>query len=168
MSDLETRDLVLQPITAEAFQPFGRLLEPMEDGTPLTAGEAMLDLSQGKPRFYVMRLGERPSLVRRITRHRRVTQCLASVGGKPWSIVVAPPLALDDPAAEPRLEDIRGFAVPGDVAIMLARGTWHAGPFFDGPELSFFNLELADTNEVDHHNSHLDRRFGVMLRLVAP
>jgi hypothetical protein len=27
--------------------------------------------------------------------------------------------------------------------------------------MDFFNLELADTNEVDHHTVALDREFGV-------
>lgn len=161
-------DLPLEPITREAFAPFGDLIEATEDGVPFGPQDARLDLAGGTPRFYIMRLHAKPALVRRITRHRGVTQCLASVGGRPWFIAVAPPLGLDDPAAEPAPDGIRGFLVPGDVAVMLHKGTWHAGPFFEGGELSFFNLELSDTNEVDHHNSHLDRRHGLVLKLVPP
>jgi hypothetical protein len=51
--------------------------------------------------------------------------------------------------------------VPGHVATKLHRGTWHAGPFFDTEdEIRFVNLELSDTNEVDHQNSNLVKRFG--------
>ncbi|WP_448564609.1 hypothetical protein [Trichothermofontia sp.] len=32
----------------------------------------------------------------------------------------------------------------------LAIGTWHAGPYFDHDWVDFYNLELSDTNEVDH------------------
>ncbi|MFT4267233.1 MAG: ureidoglycolate lyase [Xenophilus sp.] len=162
-----TQDLPIRPLSAEAFAPFGAVLAATEDGTPLTAAEALLDLSCGTPRFYVMRLhAKNERTVRRITRHRRVTQVLAAVGGRPWLIAVAPPLDVDAAEARPRLEDIRAFRVPGDVALLLARGTWHAGPLFDEAEAAFFNLELADTNVTDHHSCHLVERYGTALRLI--
>jgi ureidoglycolate hydrolase len=164
---LQERALPARPISAEAFAPFGDFIPQTEDGVPFGAADAKLDLSQGTPRFYVMRLDERPMTFTRITRHIKVTQCLAAVGGKPWLIAVAPPLDNDKPDAEPALESIRAFVVPGDAAIMLHKGTWHAGPFFEGKELGFFNLELADTNVTDHQNSYLDRRFGVALKLTT-
>ena len=155
-------DLPVQPLTPEAFAPFGTVMAALDDGVPFGPGDAPLDLSQGIPRFYVMRLETRGRTVRAITRHRRVTQALASVGGQPWLLAVAPPLHLDDPDAEPAWADIRAFRIPGGVAVMLSRGTWHAGPLFDNPEAAFFNLELADTNVTDHHTS----RLPVALRLV--
>ena len=62
---------------------------------------------------------------------------------------------------------ITAFSVPGRVAVCLHRSTWHAGPFFDAPTQDFFNLELADTNQVDHHNCLLDQRFGLRFRFAA-
>jgi ureidoglycolate lyase len=161
-------DVIVHPIrvhrlTAEAFAPFGQVIAPIDDGVLFGPDDAQLELSRGTPRFYIMRLPHKGMRVRQITRHRQVTQCLAAVGGKPWFIAVAPPLRLDDPEAQPALEDIKAFEVPGAVAIKLHRGSWHAGPFFRDAEISFFNLELADTNEVDHHNCHLDRRYGTVL-----
>lgn len=75
-------------------------------------------------------------------------------------------LAPDDPAGEPDPAAIKAFRVPGTAAIELHRSTWHAGPFFDDPTMDFFNLELADTNQVDHHNCMLDQRFGVVMRFA--
>jgi hypothetical protein len=49
----------------------------------------------------------------------------------------------------------------------MHRGTWHAGPFFEDDEINFINLELSDTNEVDHQNSYLDKRFGFSLRFAV-
>ena len=155
-------------IRREAFAPFGEVIEACEDGTLFGPQDARLDLSGGIPRFYIMRLPRRGLIFRQITRHRRVTQCLASVGGKPWFLAVAPPKDLDDPEAEPRHEDIRGFLVPGNVAVKLHKGTWHAGPFFEDAEMSFFNLELSDTNEVDHHSSYLEKRFGAPFCFTLP
>lgn len=160
-------DLPAQPITAEAFAPFGTLIPPAEDGKPFGPDEARLELSRGTPRFYVMRLHRRPHEFGHITRHLAVTQCLASVGGAPWLLAVAPPAEPDNPLAEPDPQAIRAFRIPGDVAVALHRATWHAGPFFDAPVQDFFNLELADTNQVDHHNCQLAQRFGLRYRFVA-
>ena len=159
-------DLPVHPITAPDFAPFGTLIEPCEDGKLFGPDEAQLVLDRGTPRFYIMRLHRRPPGFRQITRHLHVTQCLASVGGGDWLIAVAPPLDADDPAGEPDPSAIRAFSVPGNVAIALHRSTWHAGPFFDAPTMDFFNLELADTNDVDHHNCLLDQRYGVVMRFA--
>lgn len=138
------------PLTKEAFAPYGEVIEPADDGV-FNADDATLDLGRGTPRFYVMRLHDRAPHFERITRHRAVTQCLASVGGAPWLIAVCPPDDVDTPDARPDAARLAAFEIPGHVAIKLHRGTWHAGPYFDGTEASFFNLELTDTNEVDHH-----------------
>jgi ureidoglycolate hydrolase len=161
---LPVRDLPARPITREAFAPFGDLIAPTDDGAPVGAQDARLDLSRGTPRLYIMRLRNRGLEFRQITRHRNVTQCLSALGGKSWLMAVAPPKSLDDPSAEPALEDIAAFAIPGSVAIKLHRGTWHAGPFFEDEEISFLNLELSNTNETDHQSSRLDQRFGFALR----
>jgi len=162
--DVPIRDLPARPITREAFAPFGDLIPPTQDGLPFGPQDAALDLTRGRPRLYIMRLPHRGLVFRHITRHRNVTQCLAALEGKTWMMAVAPPKGLDDPRAEPDLADIAAFVIPGTVAVKLHRGTWHAGPFFEDDEISFLNLELSDTNEVDHHSSHLDQRFGCALR----
>jgi ureidoglycolate lyase len=163
--DLRTLELAVEPVTAAAFAPYGTLLQGAEDGKPFGPDEAQLELGRGTPRFYVLRLKHREAAFRQITRHMQVTQCLASVGGKPWQIAVAPPDAPDDPDAACDLSRLKAFTIPGNAAIALHRSTWHAGPFFQEPMLEFFNLELADTNQVDHHNCPLDTLFGVTVRL---
>jgi ureidoglycolate lyase len=125
-----------------------------------------LYFGEGTPRFYAMRLPNRGLAVSRITRHRGVTQVLASAGGRDWLLAVAPPPVVDSADAEPRLDEVRAFRVPGDTAVMLFRGTWHAGPFFESREASFFNLELSDTNVADHCHCDLVKRYGVALKLA--
>ena len=161
---VDERLLPITPLSAEAFGPFGQLIEAAEDGVSFGDADAQLKLDAGTPRFYIMKLNGRGLAFTQITRHRQVTQCLASVGGAPWFIALAPPGDVHDDAAKPRLEDIRAFCIPGDVAIKLDVGTWHAGPFFEQAQLSFFNLELADTNAVDHQSCLLDREYGVRLK----
>ncbi|MEU4311118.1 ureidoglycolate lyase [Nocardia sp. NPDC024068] len=169
MSNLPTtRALVAQPLTREAFFPFGAILRARPDGTPVTEDEGLLDLAAGRPRFYLMELADKPPRFRTITRHRRTTQSLLSVGGASWIIAVAPPEDLDDPGAEPDVDRIVAFEVPGDVAVLLHRGTWHSGPHFAEPVRTFANLELADTNIVDHHTFRLDRERSLQFEITAP
>jgi ureidoglycolate hydrolase len=159
-------ELAAPRVTRASFAPFGDLIEGAADGIPFGPNDAALELTAGRPRLYIMQLPPRGLAFRQITRHRRVTQCLAAVGGRPWFIAVAPPDGVDDPSAEPAADAIRGFKIPGDVAIKLHRGTWHAGPLFEGEHISFLNLELTDTNETDHQNSYLEKRFGTPFCLV--
>lgn len=161
------RDIDITPLTDAHFAPFGKVIRQIEDGVPFGPDDARLFFGNGTPRFYIMRIPGKGLTFRQITRHRQVTQCLASVGGRPWYIAVAPPGDVDDPDAEPSLGEIRAFEIPGNVAIFLNVGTWHAGPFFADEEISFFNLELADTNIVDHQSCRLDRRYGVRLRFAV-
>lgn len=165
-ADFALRDLAIEDLTPESFAPFGTVVPPMEDGVEFGDHDAKLDLTQGTPRFYCMRIPGRGLVVKQITRHRSVTQTLASAGGHDWWLAVAPPYEIDVDGAEPKLEDIRAFRIPGDTAVMLYTGTWHAGPLFEGGERSFFNLELSDTNVVDHHTCKLTSRYGVALKLV--
>jgi ureidoglycolate hydrolase len=168
MTDIVIRTLPLpaQPATPAALAPYGTLIEPGIDGTPFGAADARLELGRGTPRLYIMKLQHRPLHVAGITRHAAVTQCLAAMGGKEWLIALAPPGDPDDPAGEPDPERIEAFRIPGHKALALHRGTWHAGPFLLEPEVDFVNLELSDTNIVDHHTVRLDQRFGVAFEIV--
>jgi len=145
------RRMVPQAATPEAIAPYGTLIEPGEDGAAFGPADAVLELGRGTPRLYIMRLAQRPLTVRGITRHVRVTQCLAAMGGREWFVLLAPPDAPDDPAATPDWSRLAAFRISGRQALKLHRGTWHAGPYFAEAEAEFLNLELSDTNEADHH-----------------
>jgi ureidoglycolate hydrolase len=145
-----------EPLSADAFAPYGAVLEARPDGVAASAVDSRLDLSRGRPRFYVMELADQAPRFDRLTSHRAVTQCLASASGELWLLAVAPPDAADEVGALPDLSRLAAFVVPGGLAVLLHRGTWHAGPFFTAPSMSFFNLELSDTNIVDHDSVALD------------
>jgi ureidoglycolate hydrolase len=162
---MKTLSLKAEPATAENIAPFGTLIEPGEDGTPYGAADAPLELGRGTPRLYIMRLTHKPLLVRGITRHSKVTQCLAAMGGHDWFVCLAAPRDADAPE-EPELEAIRCFRIGGGVALALKRGTWHAGPYFEAPSVDFLNLELSDTNEMDHHTVRLDQRFDTAIEIL--
>jgi len=144
------KSLKAEWITEENFRPFGQLIKASADGKSFDQTDAQLNLQQGIPRFYIMGLKHRGRNFHTITRHSQCTQCLGSLAGKDWLIAVAPP----KPTKAPLIEDIKAFRIPGDCFIKLEVGTWHAGPYFDHDQVDFYNLELSDTNVVDHftHN----------------
>ena len=152
MSTAKTiQQLQAQWITPENFQVYGQLISASEDGKSYDVEDAQLDLRNGIPRFYIMRLLHKGRKFHKITRHVQCTQCLGSLEGKDWLIAVAPP---NNEVEQPALGDISAFRIPGNCFIKLEVGTWHAGPYFDHEFVDFYNLELNDTNVADHftHN----------------
>ena len=143
---ISTKRLLAQWITSDSFRNYGQVIFASVDGKCFDAEDAQLNLQNGIPRFYIMRLHEKGRKFRKITRHVECTQCLGSLEGKDWLMAVAPPSDGD----EPSLEDMAAFRIPGNCFIKLEVGTWHAGPYFDADFIDFYNLELSDTNVVDH------------------
>ncbi len=151
--------LIAQKITPENFQPYGQVIFPREDGHDFNANEAQLNLQNGTPRLYIMRLRQKGCKFHIIARHIQCTQCLGAADGKDWFIAVAPP---NQDSEQPNLEALTAFWIPGHCFIKLELGTWHAGPYFQHDFVDFYNLELADTNLVDRftynfiENNHLE------------
>lgn len=134
-------------VTPENFRRYGQVIFASLDGKPYDTEDAQLNLQNGIPRFYIMRLEKRGRKFHTITRHMQCTQCLGSLSGKDWLIALCPP---DNNINEPVLEEIAAFRIPGNCFIKLEVGTWHAGPYFEHEFVDFYNLELSDTNVVDH------------------
>lgn len=163
MTDIITlKPLLAETITPEAFTPYGQLITPDADGKPFDEKDAQLDLSQGTPRFYIMGLRDRGRQFPDIARHQQCTQCLGSLGGQEWFLAVAPP----SEATELDLAALRAFRIPGNCFIKLHKGTWHAGPYFDPPQVDFYNLELSNTNEVDREVYNFKVRDRVVFEIV--
>jgi ureidoglycolate hydrolase len=155
--------LEIRELTREAFAPYGQVIAPLRTGgqgaatrydPETSAHEANLVVGNGQPRLWIMHLPHVGLGFSRIARHRKVTQCLGSLGGREWLIAVAPPGDLADDA-RPRPEEIVAFRVPGDRLIKLHLATWHAGPHFVHDECLFVNLENLDTNRRDFHAAPL-------------
>jgi ureidoglycolate hydrolase len=156
------RPLPIQPITVENFRPYGQVIFASMDGKPYDCNDAQLSLEQGIPRFYIMRLHNRGKRFSRITRHQKCTQCLGALANQEWLLAVATPTSTDRPV----LETIAAFRIPGNCFIKLDLGTWHAGPYFDAETIDFYNLELSDTNLVDHDTCNLQQTYGVEFELT--
>ena len=162
--------LTAEELTPESFAPFGQVVSAEEDGVGFNPADAQLDLSQGTPRFYIMRLREKEMSFERITYHEKVTQCLGALGDEPWYMAVgAPTMDVADP---PRTEHLRVFKVPPGTFVKMHAGTWHAGPLFQSddvtlPFIDFYNLELSDTNQVDHNTWDYEEEDGLVYDVIG-
>jgi len=159
----QLRELIPEPITAESFAPYGQLITPQDDSKPFDEQDAQLELSQGQPRFYLMRLHHRGYRFDKITRHERCSQCLGSLQGQNWYLAVAPPTQGNCPDTT----RLKAFAIPGTCFVKLHPGTWHAGPYFEAETVDFYNLELTDTNVTDHFSYDYGEKDGVEFA-IAP
>lgn len=100
-----------------------------------------------------MRIPKRGLTFDRITYHDKVTQCLGGLSLESWYLVVAAPSGSVENA--PIKQDMHAFRIQHGQFVKLREGTWHAGPLFDeAGQMDFYNLELSDTNQVDH-NTHV-------------
>ncbi len=154
--------LKAQPITTDNFRPFGQVIFPQPDVTCFGPESAQLKLDAGIPRFYIMQLQQRGNRFHTITRHCQCTQCLGALEGETWWIAVAPPSA----DSNPNPEAITAFQIPGNCFIKLAVGTWHAGPYFAAKTVNFYNLELSDTNIVDHQTCDLQAQYQLEFQIA--
>lgn len=163
----QATSLVAEPLTPESFAPFGQVTFPEEDGVEFGPGDAQLDLSRGTPRFYIMRLREKRLKFDTITFHEKVTQCLGALGNDSWYMAVSAPT--NDVKVHPIEQTLKVFEIPPGVFVKMHAGTWHAGPLWDAdagpPSMDFYNLELSDTNQVDHNcHNYGDGGFEVVVK----
>ncbi|AKI01574.1 ureidoglycolate hydrolase [Hoeflea sp. IMCC20628] len=122
--------LEIEPLAAEAFAPFGKVLDTgsaeirMINGgtterfhalamadTETEGGRTILSLFRGQPRNF-------PYAIDMMERHPLGSQAFFPLTPRPWIAVVAPD-------ANGRPGQPRAFAVPADIGIQYARNVWH-------------------------------------------
>lgn len=106
-----------QPAPPDGIAPYGTLIEPGEDGAPFGPADAALELGAGTPRLTVVRLRCRPLLVKGVTRHARVTQCLASFGAPqhPCTKRLVEAVPVPEPGRRRARRGLRADEVPSPV-----------------------------------------------------
>ncbi|KAL6010414.1 hypothetical protein ACLOJK_000846 [Asimina triloba] len=166
--------------TPATFEEYGQVVEVSPDGQEFGPSDAQLELHRGTPRFYIMNLQDRKLEFSTITHHASVTQCLGSIGGIEWFLGVAKASILDKDEVctgtgskivqskcghcyvPPAPSDVRVFRIVGPKFLKLNVGTWHAGPLFRAKTMDFYNLELSNTNVVDHTHHNFRKEDGVV------
>ena len=123
--------LVLQPLTAEAFRPFGDVIqrrsvapERINDGnTRKYANLARIDTREGDGEtaihLYRSEAATLPFLIEGMERHTLGSQAFMPLQPRPFPVIVAPP------GDDPGVQDIRGFISNGKQGINLYKGVWH-------------------------------------------
>lgn len=125
------RSIAARPLTADAFRPFGEVIEPdnaseirlinngtttrFHDVAPVDVatggGHALLSIFRGKP-------FDMPFRVEMLERHPLGSQSFVPMEGRPYLVVVAPDR--DGQPGEPV-----AFLASGRQGVSYARGTWH-------------------------------------------
>ncbi|WP_018993097.1 ureidoglycolate lyase [Aromatoleum toluclasticum] len=123
--------LQVEPLTREAFAPFGDVIEASDAAHHFTInggnteryhdlahidpgpdGRNIVSIFRGQPRAL-------PFTVEIMERHPLGSQAFVPLSGAPYLVVVAP--AGDAPG----VEDLRVFLARGDQGVNYARGAWH-------------------------------------------
>jgi ureidoglycolate lyase len=176
------RTVRIEALTAEAFAPFGRLIDvgdraPDYVGASGTAGWHVA-FESGRPLVSLLRTPYQGLRLRKMERHFHVSQAFIPLGGEQAAVAVAPPSA--DRGDVLQLDAIRAFLLDGSKGYVLHKGTWHSLDRFPlrPPDTRFVMLTdhetqedltaayaagkpAALTQEVD-----LERVFGVTIELA--
>ncbi len=117
--------LILEPVTAEAFAPFGQLLPPPAPG-PARADlvdELTNARASARPRLSVTAVEPTalPLEAVRMERHVHSSQAFVPTDCAAYLVLVAP----HGPDGLPDVSGLRAFRVPGDTGINYRADTWH-------------------------------------------
>jgi ureidoglycolate lyase len=176
---LARRRLTVEPATPEALAPMGEMI-----GGPLVSLARPLDYYNGRIGTVgwvgaddvvvsVARLDRRAPEVRWVERHHKHTQSFLPLGGKPFTLVMAPPCVADMPP----VESIRAFRFDGSAGFLMHVGTWHEFPFVeaDGTDIVVILRgealrDLKTMQGTEAHGGDLDKndlqaRLGLVLDL---
>ncbi|HUS62716.1 MAG TPA: ureidoglycolate lyase [Acidimicrobiales bacterium] len=150
----DTFTVQAEPLTAQAFAPFGQVIN---------TGEMVMELRDDE-RFHlnVLSYDRHPLVCDHLNRHHRATQALVALAGRPTLVVVAPPDL--DFSTRDHLSSVRAFVCDGTAGINIALSTWHWGPYPLMDHVDLVNVQgagFANDNEV----AHLERDLGVVVTL---
>jgi hypothetical protein len=111
---LKVHELKVEPLTAEAFKPFGKLFDARE--RPPHRRTLIYDQGfnvDGKTTVGVIWQPYAGRTFMQMERHFNVTQAFIPMDGSISVVAVAPPTDLDDPEALPTSDRVRAFLIDG-------------------------------------------------------
>ena len=128
---MTTITLPPQPLTRDAFAPFGEVIEASDAAQHFTInggnteryhdlaaiepgadGKVIVSIFRGQPR-------QLPFTVEMMERHPKGSQAFIPMPGRPYLVVVAPA------GAKPTVDNLRVFLARGDQGVNYATGVWH-------------------------------------------
>lgn len=150
---IRTICLEVQPMTREAFAPFGELISER--------GQIDIDLDGGQAGFVAQTVEKRPMLFDFLGRHRRTEQVFSPLGGAQSVLAVAMPSDEDTPDEH----KMAAFLVDGTCAFKLHRGTWHTSVFPLEDRASFLIVDRDGTLEEDYDLRDLKTVLGAVVEI---
>jgi ureidoglycolate lyase len=117
------RILRLQPLTAEAFRPFGDVMDPPALGARPALADTLVardGATQPALAFNHAEPVALPLLATQMERHNRCSQCFVPMDVARWVVMVAP-----DRDGGPDMARVIGFLARGDQAVNYHLGSWH-------------------------------------------
>lgn len=133
----ELVEIALEPLTAEAFAPFGQLITARDEPPVFEAAHLkawQMDFAvDGEIELMYVRYIRQEMRWTTMERHFNITQSFMALGGAASVMVVAGPTSASEQSVMPRPETVRAFLVDGDQGVMLWKGTWHALTRFPVP-----------------------------------
>ena len=134
--ELELISLVAQPLTAQAFAPFGQILSPEgRERLPVNTYGDKLDIfregfeTDQPTEWFIVQGRRREFSALFLERHLQLTQTFIPIANDAFVTVVAAPDVEFESNGLPKITETKAFIVPGNMAIQLHRGTWHENPF---------------------------------------
>lgn len=145
MTTKESVTLDVHPLTAEAFAPYGDVMEAAGDSIPINQGKGwrFLDLAKievtadhGQAAVSIITADPEPMPVRLrlMERHPMGSQAFAPMDGQDYIVVVAP---AGDP---PTVASLRAFFATGKQSVNYHSGTWHHPMIALGKHCAFFEV----------------------------
>jgi ureidoglycolate lyase len=131
--------LKIEPLTQEAFLPFGDVIETdqrpfrmINNGSTrryhcLTQVETAYPADGDRAIISIFRVqvAKMPFIIRMLERHPLGSQAFIPLLGRPFLVVVAPPTNHSINNDQPQLDLIRVFITNGKQGVNYSRGTWH-------------------------------------------
>jgi ureidoglycolate lyase len=117
--------LKIEPISPEAFAPFGQLLPPRAPGSGRQEliDELQNDRASARPRLAIATTAPKtlPLTATQMERHVHSSQAFAPLDCASYLVMVAP----HGDGGTPDYDKIRAFRVPGDTGVNYKADTWH-------------------------------------------
>jgi len=114
----------IKPLTADAFAPFGQVLETPGETTRLDDAATLVNRrTNAKPNMAVVRAAPRdlPLVVELMERHVHSSQSFMPLDAQRYLVLVCPSTAND----EPDMQRIQAFWAGAGQGINYNAGTWH-------------------------------------------
>ncbi len=152
------RTLIIEPLTKEAFAPFGDVIETegsdffmINNGSTrryhkLATVETHLPDDQAIISIFRAEALKMPLTIRMLECHPQGSQAFVPLLGKPFLVVVAPPGDSPDPA------QVRAFISDGRQGVNYRRGVWHHPVLAIAAQDDFLVVDRSGAgNNCDEH-----------------